>query len=77
MVLQDFKDSFHYSYLLNSRGGSIKRGGWIISENLINGEGKNISNKRGGWKISENQINGVASYFSNLSFSPTKKPKNH
>ena len=47
----------------------------MISENLINREGKNISNKRGGWKISENQINGVASYFSNLSFSPTKKPK--
>ena len=62
-------------YLLNSRGGSIKRGGWMISENLINGEGKNISNKRGGWKISENQINGVAIYFSKMSFSLNKTPK--
>ena len=47
----------------------------MISENLINGEGKNISNKRGGWKISENQINGVEIYFSKMSFSLNKTPK--
>ena len=40
----------------------------MISENLINGEGKNVSNKRGGLKISDNQINGVAIYFSKNGF---------
>ena len=40
----------------------------MISENLINGEGKNVSNKRGGWNISDNQRNGAAIYFSKDGF---------
>ena len=34
---------FTYSYLPNIRGGPIKRGGWKISQNEINGEGVKCS----------------------------------
>ena len=40
-----------YSSLLNTWGGSNKRGGRTICLKLINGEGRIILNNRGGWKF--------------------------
>ena len=40
-----------YSHLLNTWGGSNKRGGRTICPKLINGEGRIILNNRGGWKF--------------------------
>ena len=37
-----------YSRVINTRGGSNKRGGWKIFQELINREDKVVFNKQGG-----------------------------